>query len=254
MAVQECQLKDDTLTQKTPDVVFVRPEQARKVLKSPQHAKIIGMVSEQIDRIVRGLVACVSPQEFEKARQDVFSDYAHLSFTIANLVALSSEESVRPQAIKQSFEAVREIFQKKLAHSFGEDTAREAFFCLDTLRRTYRLVDKLRSQQLPQDKKDADHELSGKYNFSVLWAQFHLDCIRLILSQHHRHTKNIIDEILQGARLSVMAYSYARQGLELRTVRAPYETADLRDEEDIELLAESYQDYVEYESKDADVS
>jgi hypothetical protein len=48
--------------------------------------------------------------------------------------------------------------------------------------------------------------------------------------------------------MSVMAYSYARQAVELRTKREPFLLDATRDEEDQQLLEESFSDYVEHES------
>ena len=98
----------------------------------------------------------------------------------------------------------------------------------------------------PTDSTDKDQELSANFTASALWAQLHLDCIRLIVTKSTDGVEqDVLDEMMVGARTAVMAYSYVRQGLELRTKQETYlvEGGPL-DTEDKELLEESYSDYL----------
>ena len=248
MAAEECLLEDRRLRPKVPDVVYVRPEQAKKFL-NPPHARIIRTAWDEIEKIVKKLVASPSKEEFQRTRKDLFSDYFNLARIIANSFAMKAERSAQPEAIKKSFEAVRQVFETKIPRTLGQDAAQEAFFCLDTLRRAHVLVTKLYSLgDPPEGNKAADRELGYNFNLAASWAQLHLECIRYIVTGHG-YKKQIIGAVLEGARHSVMAYSYARQGVEFRIKRTDPEFNDLIDDEDREILDESYNEYVEYESK-----
>ncbi len=243
----ECLLEDERIAHKTPDVVFVRPRQARLLHRGM--AKIVVTALREIDTIITRLAYTDSKVEFEKTRDNVFSDYANLSYIIANSFAITSDRSVRPAAIKQAFKTVEEVFQTEGTRCLGADAASEAFFCLDTLRRAYRLVDAIRiGGDLPAASQEFDGKLAQKFNFAALWAQLHLDCLRVVITKRTVPKRQVVDDILQGSRLSVMAYSYARQGVELRTKREPYLLEVGPDQEDQELLDESYSDYVDSES------
>jgi hypothetical protein len=157
----------------------------------------------------------------------------------------------RQVATKEAFKLVADIMHTKGIPRIGCDAIREAIFCLDTLRRSHRLVCELHSRGiLSPEWKEKDRELSSSFTFSSLWAHLHLDCIRMIVTQSRdRIEKDVLESIMDGARSAVMAYSFARQGLEMRTKEETYlvEGGPI-DQEDRELLEESYSDYTESES------
>jgi hypothetical protein len=71
----------------------------------------------------------------------------------------------------------------------------------------------------------------------------------IVTQSRDRIEKDVLESIMDGARSAVMAYSFARQGLEMRTKEETYlvEGGPI-DQEDRELLEESYSDYTESES------
>jgi hypothetical protein len=179
----------------------------------------------------------------------------NLSYIIANSFSMTRDRAIRRAAVDQAIKTVERYFQVAGVERFGVEVVREAIFCFDTLRRAYKLVDIIheRHDALSQGSREADRKLAGAFNGSALWAQLHLDCLRVIISKRMVQDQEVVDEILQGSRLSVMAYSYARQAVELRTKREPFLLDSTRDEEDEELSQESFSDYVEHESSiDAD--
>jgi len=237
----------------TPDVLFVRPKQARLLHRGP--ARIVVTALGEIDVAVTRLAACRSKSEFVTTREEVFPDFMNLSYIIANSFSMTRDRAIRRAAVDQAIKTVERYFQVAGVERFGVEVVREAIFCFDTLRRAYKLVDIIheRHDALSQGSREADRKLAGAFNGSALWAQLHLDCLRVIISKRMVQDQEVVDEILQGSRLSVMAYSYARQAVELRTKREPFLLDSTRDEEDEELSQESFSDYVEHESSiDAD--
>jgi len=237
----EC-LQYEGLTEKVPDVVFVRPRQARLLQGGP--AKIVLIALREIDKIVMQLIHCTSKEQFVDLRQKVFSDYANLSYILAKTFSISNDRAIRQAVIRQAFQGVERLFETKGVPRLGTDVIRESIFCIETLRRAYKLVDVLYSRgSVAEAVREADHKLAHKFNTSTLWAQINLDCLRLIITEEAGIDAEILQEILQGSRFSVMAYAYVREGIELRTKREPFLADATLDDEDRELLQESFLDY-----------
>ncbi|HKM48239.1 MAG TPA: hypothetical protein VJX69_11660 [Terriglobales bacterium] len=249
MALAECLSAREGISLSRPGVLFVRKPQA-KVLQRGL-ASIVLTALRESDALLKPLLAAKSKAAFVSLRKKMFNDYANLSFIIANSFSGITVEK-RQVATRDGFKLVEHIMHTKGTPRLGCETVREAIFCLDTLRRAQRLVCELQSRgKVPLELKDKDEELSANFTFSALWAHLHLDCVRLIVTKsNHGVEKDVLEVIMDGARSAVMAYSFARQGLELRTKQDTYlvEGGPL-DQEDRELLEESYSDYTESESK-----
>jgi hypothetical protein len=197
----------------------------------------------EIDRIITQLSECRSKAEFVDLRKKVFSDYVNLSYILANSFSIPNDRLIRHAAIQQSFKMIERLFETEGAPRVGVDVVREATFCIETLRRAYRLVDVIYVRgDAAENVQESDRKLAANFSSSALWAQLHLDCLRLVITRRLGLDQEILDEILQGLRLAVMAYSFARQGVELRTKRDPYLVDATQDAEDRELLEESFRD------------
>jgi|SRR5579864_847279 len=239
-----------------PDVVFVRKPQAKVLPRGL--ASIVLTALRESDILVKQLIAATNKKDFEALRTKIFRDYVNLSFIIGNSFSVAAEEKpqLRQLVTKEAFKLVEEILHKEGIPRLGCDVIREANFCLDTLRRAHRLIVKIHAYgKAPEGTRERDRELSSLFTRTALWSQLHLDCIRVIVTaaRNPRVEPDVLEDIMNGARLSVMAYSYARQGLELRKAQDTYlvESVPL-DAEDEELLEESYSDYVESESINAE--
>ncbi len=231
-----------------PDVLFVRKPQA-KVLRRGL-ASIVLTALRESDALLKPLLAAKTKDEFSDLRKKIWHDYINLSFIVANSFSVTAAEK-RQVATKEAFKLVEHIMHTRGTPRLGSDTVREAIFCLDTLRRSHRLVCELHSRgtRIAEEYKEKDRELSSDFTYSALWAHLHLDCVRLIVTESKDGIeKDVLESIMDGARMAVMAYSFVRQGLELRTKQDTYlvEGGPL-DQEDRELLEESYSDYTESE-------
>lgn len=225
-------------TPKIPDAVFVRPRQARLLQRGP--ARIVTLTLREMEVIVTRLSSSTSRAEFEALRTKNFSDYVHLSYILANTFSLPEGTTVRQAVIQQSIKNVERVIESLGTSLVGPEVVREAIFSIETLGRAYKLVNLIHARGgVRSDQKEKDKELGVNFSSAAIWAQLHLDCLRFIVTHKIVTGKEIQEEILEGMRFSVMAYSFARQGLELRTVREPILTDIILDEEDRELLSES---------------
>jgi hypothetical protein len=226
-------------THKTPDAVFVRPRQARLLQRGP--ARIVTLTLREMEVIVTRLSGCGSKAEFDELRTKIFPDYIHLSYILANTFSLPEGSTVRQAVIQQSIKNVAHVIKTLGTPLMSPETVRDAIFCIETLGRAYRLVNLIHSHEdVRSDRIEKDRELARQFSSVAIWSQLHLDCLRFIVSHKLVVGEEILKEILEGMRLSVLAYSFARQGLELRTVREPILTDIILDEEDHELLNESF--------------
>jgi hypothetical protein len=71
----------------TPDVLFVRPRQARLLHRGP--AKIVVTALKEMDIAITQLAHCQSKSEFVATRKAVFRDYMNLSYIIANSFSIT---------------------------------------------------------------------------------------------------------------------------------------------------------------------
>jgi hypothetical protein len=249
MALAECpESVREGLSISRPEVLFVRKPQA-KVLQRGL-ASIVLTALRESDVLIKPLLVATTKTEFSNLRKRIWPDYVNLSFIVANSFSGAGAEK-RQVATKDAFKMVEHIMHTRGTSRLGPEMVREAIFCLDTLRRAHRLVSEVHSRGvvIAPEFKEKDHELSSNFTWSALWAHLHLDCVRLIVTQARAGMeKEVLESIVDGARASVMAYSFVRQGVELRARQDDYLVeGGLLDHEDRELLEESYSDYTESE-------
>ena len=223
---------------KMPDAVFVRPRQARLLQRGP--ARIVTLTLREMENIVIELSECRTKAEFDERRNTRFGDYMNLSFILANAFSMPGSRPVKFKAIQESLRNVGRLIAHLGKPQMEAEVIQESIFNIETLGRAYRLVHTICERgDIGQDKKEQDRKLAVNFSTSAIWSQLHLDCLRYAITHSIALPQDILSEIIEGLRLSVMAYSYARQGIELRTIREPYLTDIMLDDEDKELLKES---------------
>jgi hypothetical protein len=236
----EC-LQYEGLTQKVPDVIFVRARQARLLHSGP--ARIVIIALREIEKIITRLTLCHSKKEFIELRGKVFLDYTNLSYILSNSFSISDDRAIRQAAMRQAFKAIEHLFETEGVSRLGSEVMRESIFCIETLRRAYRLVDVISTRGgVPDEVRASDRKLAYEFNTAALWTQLHIECLRFAITRRTGMPAEILQEILQGQRLAVTAYSLVRQGIELRAKREPILFSTIHDEEDRELLDESFFD------------
>jgi hypothetical protein len=231
----------DCSQHKMPDAVFVRPKQARLLQRGP--ARIVTLTLREMEGIVLQLSNCKNKTEFEEMRTKRFGDYMNLSFILANAFSMPDSKPVKSTAIQRSLRNVERVIEHFGKPQMGPEVIQECIFNIETLGRAYRLVGLITERgEVSSGKKGEDQELASRFSAAAIWSQLHLDCLRYAITHEIVVPKDVLSEFIEGLRLSVMAYSYARQGIELRTVREPYLTDIMLDDEDRELLNESFID------------
>ncbi len=175
----------------------------------------MSLIGPLITATVLRLATCQTAKDFLDMRVEIFPRYAQLSLAMANAVA--ADPKTTSALTEDSFSEVEAAFREKADKALlSAEAYDEALFDISTLRRTYKLRNRIAMTGVLKQSEPEDRETAAAYNVCVLWAQLHLDCLMLSFTNDFKLSPEIVREILSGLRLAVMAYSYARHGVRLR--------------------------------------
>ena len=182
----------------------------------------IAEISEKIYRQMVDLAIqaanAPSVQDFHAIRERAFPKYMNLTAALDNVIRAKLDLSDLPGLVDASFEAVERDFYAEAESYFGSEIRDEIAFSLSTLRSAYRWVSHLLTVKPPNESLGQDREYSRQFAISSTWVHFHLEGLRAGLWKGHVIVPDVVQELLEGLRQSVMAYSYVRAALDLRGV------------------------------------
>ena len=197
---------------------------------------------DERETILVRLVTSRSLGEFRRLRDLLLNRYLHLVRSISDCVtAAVDDDSLIYELAQDSLKDLERNFSEKGVEHLGAGASKEALFSLATLMKVYRLLPEIRSKK-PSSRLKQDREMGKNFDFTFVWAHIHLDCMALALERRVQPAPQLLEEILDGMRKSVMAYSYLRQGLQLRKTAVQKLKAPEWDEEDQVLLEDSGRD------------
>jgi hypothetical protein len=232
-------LEREAMTQPVEAAVFVRRDQARML--EPTRARIVRLIFSEKKRIVNIVAGSKGRDEYLELRAKFFPVYLNLASMLSNSFS-TAEPVLRDIAVREAFQQVTAQLEVEGKGKLAEGDLEEAKFCVDTLRRSFRLLGVIHKHgEVAPDAPEVDRSLALKFNATAVYSEFHLNCLLFGLQHCETMDAGILGAMLEGMRSSVMAYSYVRQGVALR--QAPQQQASLRmslDDEDRELLAESF--------------
>jgi hypothetical protein len=207
------EIPESSLPQAPPFPNVPRAIASRRLGKD--QADLVSLIGPQITATVLRLATCQTAKEFLDLRSEVFMRYAQLSLAVANVVA--ADPKTMAALTEDSFSEVEKVFREKGDKvTPSAEAYDEALFNISTLRRTYKLRNRIGMTSVPKQSEPEDRETADGYNSCVLWSQLHLDCLMLSITTDIKLSREIVPEILMGLRFAVMAYSYARHGVRLR--------------------------------------
>ncbi|HEV7745066.1 MAG TPA: hypothetical protein VGO56_08725 [Pyrinomonadaceae bacterium] len=179
-------------------------------------ADISTKLNVQMDDLVVTAINAPTVEDFRAIRDRAFKSYMRLIVAISNTIRAKMDDIDLPILIEESFEALEADVPVKAAAYFGDEIAQEIGFSLSTLKSAYRWLPHLASVDVSPERANEDRELSHKFFVATAWAQFHLDGLRVALSEKYDLLPEVVRELLAGVRQSVMAYAYVREALDLR--------------------------------------
>ena len=204
-------------------------------------AQIAERIIKQLDEVTVRVISAATSTEFQRLREALFPSYVNLHLALGNVVLAKLDPNELPTLVDASFSELETEFRAAGPAYFGEDATSELLFSLATLKSAYRLVPQLLDTTLEVGYREQDMELARKFTWAAIWSSFHLRGLRTALQKGSPIVREVVQELLDGLRLSVMAYSYVRASLDLRKsldVRYEEPLAVTWDDED-EALARS---------------
>jgi hypothetical protein len=202
-------------------------------------ASAVGDIFSLLDDISAQAANCPTVEDFRAFRDKVFQSYIQLTFALNNVLTAKLDPSDVPSLIDDSFDSLYAHFESDAALYFGEDAYHEILFSLSTLKSAYRWLPRLATHKLEGELLQQDNELSANFGNAVTWVIFHLAGLGSALDRKQTIVPDVLQELLDGLRQSVMAYAHVRAALELRSIPNPQYAEGLEvswDEED-EALA-----------------
>lgn len=195
---------------------------------------------ESLQSAVEYTVHSDNLEEFNKRRLDALKSYAKLIRAISLITEVEIDDEQFALIASDSLSHLQQEFVSRGIANFGAESAERIAFCIFTLRRIVKLVPKIVRTPVAEVNRSRDHELSTKFAGYLLFAHFHLDCMRSILLHGTDIHPSVVDAVLQGLQASSLAYATIREGLELRAnPELALDETIVLDEEDQALSDES---------------
>lgn len=224
--------------------LFCRPEGPEGLLSSrvsraknakrslaPSASDVLAGCVDAIGVILRSAIETRTRAEYARVFNDLFPKYAAVTCAVSHFATAVIQKPLREQLVRESICEMETDFRDKGLAAFGTAVRDQAMFTVWTLRKINELADQIIGLPIPSEKKKEDAEYSGKFNIHVLRAQFSLDCLNAALEGEQAIYPEVLEEIIDGLRSMVDAYTWARRGLQIRV-------PDQRSEE-IPILAEA---------------
>jgi len=177
-------------------------------------ADIAEAIGAQIDKTSLQLLGCGTVDEFISLRHEVFPLVLNLTKAYSNLTLAALPPTLIGRIVSESLIGTEDEFTSQGKAYLSDDDYREALFSISTLKSTQKLIPRLIAIKPSDDVEDA--KLADRYFSNTVYARMHLDCLRMAMEREMSLNQDILRELLDGMRASLMAYSYARAGLELR--------------------------------------
>lgn len=214
---------------------------------TPSTSDVLKGCWDAIDQILRSAIETRTKAEFDRIFEDSFPKYIGLTSAISHFATAVIPKPVREQLVRESICELEADFRDKGLTNFGATVRDQAMFTVWALRKVCDLTTQIMEAPLDKSRRDEDGEFCANFNISALRAQFSLDCLEAALRNHRAIYPEVLDEVVDGLRSMVNAYTWARRGLELRIpkVEESFELSPL-DDEDRALLDFSFSEASEW--------
>jgi len=198
--------------------------------------EIVKGICVLINQVLRDVISTRSKKEFRDSRAKYLGRYMQMMTALGGLVSASVNEAVIERLTNEALSEIEVEFESE-GHVFGEEVREQAIFTAWTLRKINDLVQQCNSKRVEGHLQEADLAFAREYVQHVLYARFHLDCLRVSLATKVALFPEPLAEISDGLRATVDAYAWVRQGRDLRHAESADLPVDLPwDEEQEELL------------------
>jgi hypothetical protein len=199
-----------------------------------------------LDRMLSDVCGKRTAEEFCAARELYLPQYMRVMTALGNLVQTVVPVPVINQLCYESMSEMEADFRDEGRANFGQDIADQAMFTVWTLRKINDLVDQVSASDGPREGlKDSDAKLKKQFVNYILYTRFHLDCLKMSMRSGRAIYPDVLEQVSEGLRALVNAYSYIRQASDLHFEVSDEEPISIDfDDEEQELVALSMKDLV----------
>jgi hypothetical protein len=176
----------------------------------------VKLMSRQMDSMIKPLIACRTKEEFCKLRDEIFPKYANACFAVSSMMKSVVTNVDHVEIIQESLSSIIKTFRNVGAAYLGSDGKSEVLFCLSTMKKAFGMVRLLLARPTPPGLEERDLELAKAFATNVVFFQLNFTCLLLAMSSEDSLNPEVLEEILEGLRPSVMAYAAIRQAMDIR--------------------------------------
>ncbi len=183
---------------------------------NPSASEVLRGCADAVNQILRTAIEARSKADFDRVFGDSFPKYAALTMAISHFATAVIQKPVIEQLVRESICELEADFRDKGLAAFGATVRDQAMFTVWTLRKINDLTTQIIAVPMDKAKKTEDEEFCAHFNINALRAQFSLDCLNMALESDRAIYPEVQEELVDGLRAMVNAYTWARRGLDLR--------------------------------------
>ena len=209
-------------------------------------ADIVHRLLKEMEDVASQSTKAATAEDFKEQRKRLYPEYLSLTKAMSGVVLAKMDQCDLTALmmnlggiLDSSFTELEDEMETHGALYFADDVHREIMFCVTTLKSAYMTVPRFFTVKLDESLAEQDKKLGEDFANAATWTQFHLEGLRVAMKKNLSVVPEVLQELVDGLRGSVMAYSYVRQAVDLRKLlddRYPEPLAVTWDEED-EALA-----------------
>lgn len=170
----------------------------------------------EIKNILFTIISTRSGNEQRREFARLFPKYLGLSLSISHFVNAVVDRNVVERLSRESICELEADFRDKADAAFGSSVRSQALFTIWTLRKINDVITKIVSANLDENKKEDDLAACMQFTVNALRAQMALDSLQMAMDQKIALYPEVSEALVEDLRAMVNAYSWARQGLEVR--------------------------------------
>jgi len=183
---------------------------------APTVREVLHGCRAEIKSIVLTLLRSRTQAEYSRERDRLFINYLGLSLAISHFASAVVSRDVIERLSRESICELENDFRDKGLAAFGASVRSQTLFTIWTLRETNEVLLQIAGTKLDETKQDQDRRACLHFTFSAFRAQMALECLQVAMDAGIAVYPEVSDELVDDLRAMVNAYSWARQGLEIR--------------------------------------
>jgi hypothetical protein len=183
---------------------------------TPSASDVLRGCADAVNEILRTAIETRNEAEFDRVFNESFSKYIRLTMAISNFATAVIQKPLREQLVRESICEMEADFRDKGLEAFGATVRDQAMFTVWTLRKINDLTTQINAIPMVSARESEDEEFCSNFNINALRAHFSLDCLNMALDDKRAIYPEVLEELVDGMRAMVNAYTWARRGLDIR--------------------------------------